>query len=104
MSYRGATRDSIAGRRMLAAVESVQGPKGEGRCAWTGCDQAWDQVDHVIARALGGGDEPDNLQGLCAFHNASKGDGTTRQRPAGSSSAAPVADGTGQASRVWLST
>jgi 5-methylcytosine-specific restriction endonuclease McrA len=94
-AYRGATRDSIDGRRMLAAVEAVQGPKGVGACAWPGCGDPWAQVDHVLARARGGGDEPENLQGLCGYHNAAKGDGTQRPRrspPAAESSS----------SRAWF--
>lgn len=87
---------------MLAAVEGTQGPKGEGRCAWKGCDQVWDQVDHVIARALGGGDEPENLQGLCSYHNAAKGDGTTRAPRSRPPAKDPPDDGRGRSSRVWL--
>lgn len=95
MTYQGARADRPAGRRMIAAVESTQGPRGEGRCAWPGCPEAWVQVDHVLARANGGGDEPENLQGLCAYHNAAKGDGsqTPKRAPAG---------GLGEPSRRWI--
>ena len=96
--YRGATADSIAGRAMLEAVEAMQGPKGEGPCAWAGCSSVWEQVDHILARVNGGGDEPENLQGLCALHNQIKGDGRAHHfetRPAG-----PRA---GEPSRAWFS-
>jgi 5-methylcytosine-specific restriction endonuclease McrA len=98
--YRGATADSIKGRAMLAAVESSQGPKGEGPCAWPGCRSAWEQVDHIVPRALGGGDEPENLQGLCQAHNAAKGDGRP-YRWVGPMPAPAAAAGT--TSREWLS-
>lgn len=94
--YRGATRDSIEGRRMLAVVEELQGPKGIGCCAWPGCGEPWEQVDHILARARGGGHEAENLQGLCAYHNNAKGDGTGRPRR----TSGPVA---GTVSRAWLS-
>jgi 5-methylcytosine-specific restriction endonuclease McrA len=83
---------------MLAAVETLQGPKGEGACNWPGCDRAWEQVDHIVPRSAGGGDEPENLQGLCQSHNAAKGDGLPHyyvpREPA------PAA---GSTSREWLS-
>lgn len=100
MGYRGATTDTPKGRRMLAYVESVQGPKFLGPCAWPGCRGAWEQVDHITPRALGGSDENENLQGLCEFHNKAKGDGRahhfTPRAPA-------VDDGGGRVSRAWLS-
>jgi 5-methylcytosine-specific restriction endonuclease McrA len=97
-AYRGATRDTYRGRAMLAAVEAVQGPRGVGSCAWPGCLNRWQQVDHILARALGGTDAPANLQGLCTFHNAAKGDGTQRgyRRPA------PRLGDPGERSRRWL--
>ena len=77
---------------MLAAVERVQGPRGEGPCHWPGCPSVWQQVDHITPRNRGGTDDPENLQGLCAFHNAQKGDGSKR----------PTAvAGAGTTSRVW---
>jgi hypothetical protein len=90
--YRGATRDSIAGRRMLAVVEARQGPRGEGRCAWAGCTAPWEQVDHVQSRSEHPelADDPDNWQGLCAYHNGGKG-----YRSAPAPAAGP--------SRAWLS-
>jgi HNH endonuclease len=97
--YRGATSDTIAGRAMLAAVEQSQGPKGEGPCAWPGCVAAWAQVDHIVPRILGGGDEPENLQGLCQAHNAAKGDG----RPHWYVPRPVAAPGAGTTSRAWLS-
>jgi 5-methylcytosine-specific restriction endonuclease McrA len=98
MSYRGATRDTYAGRARLAAVEGVQGPRGVGSCAWPGCLAPWEQVDHILARSLGGTDEPGNLQGLCRFHNAAKGDGTQR----GYRKPAPRLGDPGERSRRWL--
>ena len=95
--YRGAARDTIRGRAMLDAVESVQGPKGEGPCNWPGCAAVWVQVDHRIPRSAGGTDDPENLQGLCQFHNAAKGDGVSHYfeaRPGPGQRA-------GEASRVW---
>lgn len=83
---------------MLAAVESLQGPRGEGPCNWPGCSSAWDQVDHIVPRILGGGDEPENLQGLCQAHNAAKGDG----RPYLHGAPAP-GTAAGTTSRAWLS-
>ena len=96
--YRGATRDSIKGRAMLEAVESLQGPRGEGPCNWPGCPSVWQQVDHVTPRNDGGGDEPENLQGLCAFHNGAKGDG----RPHWFEPRAPRAARAGEPSRAWF--
>jgi 5-methylcytosine-specific restriction endonuclease McrA len=98
MSYRGATRDTYRGRAMLAAVESRQGPRGVGSCAWPGCSDPWEQVDHILARALGGTDAPANLQGLCQTHNAAKGDGTQRGHPR----PAPRIGDPGECSRRWL--
>ena len=69
---------------MLAVVEMAQGPRGEGPCNWPGCREVWTQVDHITPRIAGGGDEPENLQGLCQAHNAQKGDGRAhyyRPRP-----------------------
>ena len=37
------------------------------------CGQPGNTVDHIIPRKLGGGDEPSNLECLCATCNYSKG-------------------------------
>lgn len=50
-----------------------------GVCAECGSDEDI-QVDHVIPASKGGGDEDDNCQLLCGFHNRLKGDKTGRQR------------------------
>ena len=42
-----------------------------GLCAY--CDSPWDHVDHKHPVSRGGTSWPENLQLLCAFHNASKG-------------------------------
>lgn len=43
-------------------------------CRWPGCTQRSVQVDHIIPLEHGGYPYAlDNLQGLCAHHNASKG-------------------------------
>jgi hypothetical protein len=81
---------------MLETVEALQGPKGEGPCNWPGCSAPWDQVDHIAPRALFPelADEPNNWQGLCAAHNAMKGDGRAHYvEPAPSS----------PSSRAWFS-
>jgi 5-methylcytosine-specific restriction endonuclease McrA len=44
-------------------------------CAVAGCGRPSRQVDHVVALARGGDPyDRGNLQGMCASHNASKGD------------------------------
>lgn len=44
-------------------------------CAVAGCNRASTQVDHVLALARGGDPyDRSNLQGMCATHNAMKGD------------------------------
>jgi len=44
-------------------------------CAVAGCGQASTQVDHILPLARGGHPyDRGNLQGMCAAHNASKGD------------------------------
>ena len=96
-SYRGAVRDGVEGRKLLAAVEEAQGPKGVGRCAWPGCVEPWAQVDHILPRSRGGGHEPENLQGLCAYHNIAKGDGSPGRVPR----VHPPAKA-GKPSRRWL--
>lgn len=42
------------------------------RCEWVGCDAAATDVDHIIPKAQGGGDEWDNLQALCHSHHSRK--------------------------------
>lgn len=46
------------------------------RCHW--CGAKADQVDHLLARANGGGDSLDNLAAACAACNASRGTGVPR--------------------------
>lgn len=41
-------------------------------CQWAGCYVPSQEVDHIVPRVLGGGDEDGNLQGLCRHHNRSK--------------------------------
>lgn len=38
------------------------------------CEDPWGHADHVVPRALGGSDEPQNILPLCAKHNFSKND------------------------------
>lgn len=51
------------------------------------CPRPATQVDHIVAKSLGGTDELTNLRAACAPCNASRGDGTrdqadgTRARP-----------------------
>jgi hypothetical protein len=79
---------------MIAVVEARQGPRYEGGCLWPGCSAAWEQVDHIESRADHPElvDEPDNWQGLCAYHNSAKGRGGMPARARG-----------GGQSRAWLS-
>lgn len=37
------------------------------------CLRPADTVDHIVPRALGGGDEEDNLRAACTPHNLTKG-------------------------------
>ena len=50
----------------------------EGKC--TGCEVSFPfrnmTIDHIIARAKGGTNDPDNLQLLCGKCNSDKGTGT----------------------------
>ena len=85
---------------MLLVVEQAQGPRGEGPCAWVGCREPWQQVDHIVPRSAGGTDDPENLQGLCQHHNAAKGDGRAHYyAPRGPA----VPAGAGTTSRAWFS-
>ncbi len=43
-------------------------------CAFEGFVTRADEVDHALPKALGGTDARENLQALCAHHNASKRD------------------------------
>lgn len=56
---------------------SEQAYRTHGRACWQcrreGVHKKARQIDHVIPRALGGGDEMRNLQPLCAKHNQEKG-------------------------------
>lgn len=42
-----------------------------GKCAK--CEALAEHIDHILPVALGGSNDPANLQWLCAFHNLSKG-------------------------------
>ena len=42
-------------------------------CKWEGCSVPSQDVDHIIPRVAGGGDEDSNLRGLCRHHNRRKG-------------------------------
>jgi 5-methylcytosine-specific restriction endonuclease McrA len=55
--------------------EQVYREKGRRcwQCRREGKDAAAATIDHVVARARGGGDEMRNLEPLCQLHNASKG-------------------------------
>jgi hypothetical protein len=39
------------------------------RCQVPGCSRRATHAHHVVPRSHGGGDEPENLVGLCAFHH-----------------------------------
>jgi 5-methylcytosine-specific restriction protein A len=41
-------------------------------CQWPGCERPATDVDHILARARGGGDEEANLQSLCHRHHSEK--------------------------------
>lgn len=41
-------------------------------CAIDGCTELCVELDHIISVARGGGDERDNVQGLCTLHHAQK--------------------------------
>lgn len=55
--------------------EQVYRAKGRqcAECRRQGAQRPATTVDHVIARALGGGDEQRNLEPLCRRHNSEKG-------------------------------
>jgi 5-methylcytosine-specific restriction endonuclease McrA len=55
--------------------EQVYREKGRRcwQCRREGKDAKAATIDHVIARARGGGDEMRNLEPLCVLHNSSKG-------------------------------
>ena len=52
--------------------------KTNGRCAYCGCELTMKsmQIDHVIPRASGGGDDEDNLLPACRSCNHRKGTST----------------------------
>lgn len=41
-------------------------------CKADRCAEPSKHVDHIVPRAFGGSDAPDNLQGLCGSHHAQK--------------------------------
>lgn len=41
-------------------------------CMWPGCTRKATDVDHIIPRAQGGGDDWENLQALCHAHHSVK--------------------------------
>ena len=43
--------------------------RGLDRCCVPGCSRRAVHAHHVVPRSQGGGDEPENLVGLCAFHH-----------------------------------
>jgi len=44
--------------------------EADGKCQWQNCHTTYGlEVDHIIARALGGGSEFENLRLLCRIHN-----------------------------------
>lgn len=43
-----------------------------GLCAWPGCVDLAEELDHVVPLAQGGTHERSNLQGLCADHHREK--------------------------------
>ncbi len=59
--------------------EQVYREKGRRcwQCRREGVDRRASTVDHVHARALGGGDEMRNLEPLCTPHNSAKGASST---------------------------
>ncbi len=48
--------------------------RGKERCAWCGCPLTKDnfEVDHIIPRALGGTNKPNNLCAACSDCNGSR--------------------------------
>lgn len=62
----------VAWRRLRAQVLAEE-PLCRA-CASEGFVTAAEEVDHAKPKALGGTDARENLQALCARHNASKGD------------------------------
>jgi 5-methylcytosine-specific restriction endonuclease McrA len=51
-------------RRILAAKPP---------CSYPGCTRVADTLDHIVAVALGGGNEPSNLRPMCRKHNQDLG-------------------------------
>lgn len=49
-------------------------------CRAEGCRERSTNVDHIVPRAEGGGDDPSNLQGLCHEHHSGKTLREIRQR------------------------
>jgi 5-methylcytosine-specific restriction endonuclease McrA len=48
-------------------------------CAWPGCGRLAVELDHIVAVSDGGGDEPENLQGLCVEHHRAKTQAESRR-------------------------
>jgi 5-methylcytosine-specific restriction endonuclease McrA len=50
-------------------------------CCYIGCPRPATQVDHIVPVSLGGDYYAiDNLRAICAFHNASRGNGTRKRQ------------------------
>jgi hypothetical protein len=59
-------------KRLLPRRTTVQKEvlaRGSGFCQVPGCSRAATHAHHVLFRSMGGGDEPENLVGLCTAHH-----------------------------------
>ena len=84
--YRGEHRTDIPARTDLGDIPPYDADinkrtlYGEQEGVCNGCRVLFPYrnftIDHVVPQSRGGGDEPDNLQLLCAACNSTKGQGT----------------------------
>ena len=65
--------DHIPARKAIprSALIAVMRRSG-GICETDGCTRAGKEIDHVLAVALGGSNDPENLRLLCREHHAEK--------------------------------
>lgn len=55
-----------------AAIKREVFARSESMCEREGCEQVGKEIDHIIAQALGGTNELDNLELLCREHHREK--------------------------------
>lgn len=65
--------DWIEARKAIpAAAKREVFARSQSMCEREGCEQVGKEIDHIIAQALGGTNELDNLELLCREHHREK--------------------------------